>query len=177
MDDLQRFIQTHEPQCEEIVVWGGGQTPLRVVAYRCQTLPPLSLVTSVRGIVLRGDAVLVLRNRDETHLVPGGRCEEGETLTDTLRREILEETGWFTDEYRLLGCLHFHHLAPKPPDFPYLYPDFLHLIYTAMARYHQPAAQLADDYELSAEFMPIAEVLHWDTIALSQRKFLTLALT
>jgi len=94
---LTNFLSRRRPLCEEVTVWGSGQFPLRVVSYFCTELPPLEFITSVRAIVIKDGQVLVLRDTEETHIVPGGRCEPGETLAETLRREILEETGWLTD--------------------------------------------------------------------------------
>lgn len=33
---------------------------------------------------------------------------------DTVRREVLEETGWTMQALHPLGFLHFHHRAPRP---------------------------------------------------------------
>lgn len=176
MTELEAFLQRYEPQDQEITVWGGGQFPLRVTCYFCEELPPLALVTSVRAIVLQGDQVLVLRNQDELHLFPGGRREAGEQLHETLQREILEETGWLIATVGVLGVAHFHHLTPKPPDFPYLHPDFLHLIYLAQAIKLVPEAKLPDDYELESRFMPIAETMRLPFKQSSQIKFLAHAL-
>jgi 8-oxo-dGTP pyrophosphatase MutT (NUDIX family) len=176
MIKIQQFLRQYQPQAEEVTVWG-DKFPLRVISYFCDQLPPLEFVTSVRGIVLRDNEVLVLRNRDETHIVPGGRREAGEQPADTLRREILEETGWLTGDNQLLGVWHFHHLAPKPADFPYLHPDFLQLIYTTKALSHAPEAKQPDDYELEYRFVPIEEVMKLEFRQPSQVKFLKLAVS
>ena len=49
---------------------------------------------SVKGVVLRDGAVVLVRNsRDEWEL-PGGRLEVGERPEDCVVREIAEEVGW-----------------------------------------------------------------------------------
>ena len=96
--------------------------------------------------------------------------------SETLRREILEETGWLTDQYALLGFWHFHHLNPRPPDFLYLHPDFLNLIYTATPIKQMPEAKLDDAHELGNEFMPIEEARKNKFAQPSQLLFLDAAL-
>jgi len=47
----------------------------------------------VKGMVFRGDEVLVLFNPNGGYDLPGGRLEANESFCGGLRREILEETG------------------------------------------------------------------------------------
>lgn len=157
-DDLASFLSRHTPLAQEMTVW--GVSPLRVVSYLLAPAdkpPPQALVTSVRAIVLRGDTVLTLRNRDTTHIVPGGQREGGEMAEATLRREVLEETGWTLDAPALLGFMHFRHLGPKPSGHPYLYPDFVQIVFLAEAAVYLPDALLPDEYELASDFRPVAE--------------------
>jgi 8-oxo-dGTP diphosphatase len=81
----------------------------------------------VSAIVARGGAVLLGRRRGAhgagTFAFPGGKPEPGEHPSDTVRRELLEETGLAAREVRPLawtsdvfadGDLHFvtlHHLV------------------------------------------------------------------
>jgi len=148
--DLARFLATRTPLTEEQAVWGGGESAPRlrfsISAYLDDQRPPPSYVTSVRGLIFRGDLVLVVRNRLVTHIWPGGR------------REVLEETGCRIAMAAQLGFLHFHHLSPKPPSYAYPYPDFMQLVYVAEARAFVSEARHLDDYELEAVFRPVAEV-------------------
>ncbi|HUS14673.1 MAG TPA: NUDIX hydrolase [Chloroflexia bacterium] len=156
--DLAAFLSARIPVAEEDVSWDTGRLRLHVRCYLGADLPPPAYITSVRAIVLRAADVLVMRNPDATHILPGGRREEGETLEATLHREVLEETGWAMSIRARLGVLHFHHLTPRPPEHSYPYPDFLQVVYGAVATQHRPAARLANDYEQAATFRPIAEI-------------------
>ena len=88
----------------------------------------------------------------------GGRREPGETLEETLRREVLEETGWTLRAPTPLGFLHFRHLSPRPPGHPYPHPDFVQVVYRARAGSYDPEARMADDHELGSDFRPLAAV-------------------
>ena len=98
-----------------------------------------------------------MRNRDSTHIFPGGRREGSETLEETLHREMLEETGWAITGVSMLGFMHFHHLSPKPVGHTYPHPDFIQVVYMATATAFIRDTRLADDYELEAAFRPITE--------------------
>ena len=107
--------------------------------------------------------MLVIRDKTgQLYIHPGGRCEKGESALETLRRELLEETGWTLKDTHLLGFMHFHHLGPKPADYPYPYPDFLWPIYIAEAGTYVPEAMQDDDYVLDSKFYTIQETLELD---------------
>lgn len=55
---------------------------------------PGSYQVSVKGVVVRGGRVLLLRNERQEWELPGGRLELGETPPQCVAREIIEETGW-----------------------------------------------------------------------------------
>jgi ADP-ribose pyrophosphatase YjhB (NUDIX family) len=131
---------------------------LRATAYLSSALPPLPLVTSVRAVVLRAGTVLVQQDRDLRHILPGGRREGPETLEETLRREVAEETGWSLGAIHPLGFIHFEHLDPRPAGYAYPHPHFLHRVYAASVGAPVPEAKLDDGYEVGTAFLPIAAV-------------------
>jgi 8-oxo-dGTP pyrophosphatase MutT (NUDIX family) len=101
---------------------------------------------------------MVVRDPVSVHILPGGRREPGETLLQTLEREVLEETGWTIRDARLLGLVHFQHLTPRPAGHRYPYPDFLHVVYVATADRYDAQRREVDGYELESGFQPPAVV-------------------
>jgi ADP-ribose pyrophosphatase YjhB (NUDIX family) len=167
------FLAVYAPQAGEVVRW--GELRFRVASYLGEHLPPLELISSVRAVVLRDDGVLVVRDPEAVHILPGGRREPGETMLETLRREVLEETGWSMDEPALLGVRHFHHLQPEPAGYAHPYPDFFQAVYTAEADGFHPARREADGYELGSGFRPLAAVRRLN-LPPNERLFLRAAL-
>ena len=163
--DLQGFLAGKSPFHETEALWANGTMPLWVRYFLCNEQPPEQFVTSVRCLVLQKDSVLVLKNRDGIHILPGGRREEGETLEQTVRREVTEETGWIVESISLLGFIHLEHLGPKPPGYRFLYPHFLQIVYYAYASKREPDSMLGNDYEEEAIFVPIGEL---DTLGIPE---------
>ena len=76
---LLRLLSELQPATQETAVWGASE--LSVDCYISDRRPPDRLITSVRGIVLRGESVLVVvEAEDHYHVVPGGRREKQESL-------------------------------------------------------------------------------------------------
>jgi 8-oxo-dGTP diphosphatase len=144
--DLAAFLARHEPVTKSEAVWRGGTIRLRIDSFLSREAPPSGYVTSVRSVILRGDDVLTVRNADEWHVLPGGRRQRGETLEETLRREVLEEVGLRIKRPIQLGFMHLHHVTPKPPGYGYPYPDFMWLVYVSDAGAVDDSARVGDDY-------------------------------
>jgi len=49
---------------------------------------------AVRGVVWDGNKLLIIQTNKGDYKFPGGGMESGESYEDTLRREIMEETGY-----------------------------------------------------------------------------------
>jgi len=178
-DPLQSFLAAQVSRCEQMVEW-----PLArfvVNSYLGEQLPPDESITSVRAIVLRQlpsapNAVLVVQDPHSYHIIPGGRREAGETLVQTVIREVLEETGWQVTIGRLLGFLHFQRSGPPAPGFEQASPVFLQLIYVAVAQSYCAEAREKDGYEIDASFVALDQ-LHEYTFSTAERLFLEAALT
>ena len=115
--------------------WYDGAMPLRVSAHLGQCELPELLVSSVRCMVQVDDNIVVCTTPDGADPWPGGRREPGESYWQTARREVYEETGWLirAEGFEMLGWLHFECLCPLPDDHPYPHPDFLQVVYAAVA--------------------------------------------
>jgi 8-oxo-dGTP pyrophosphatase MutT (NUDIX family) len=71
-------------------------------------IEPSSFSVSVKGVVLQGDRVLLLKNERDEWELPGGRIELGETPEDCVVREIAEETGWKVTSGPILDSWMYH---------------------------------------------------------------------
>jgi 8-oxo-dGTP pyrophosphatase MutT (NUDIX family) len=106
---------------EVTATWGDSRLAIRY--YLGDSPPPSSLVTSVRAVLFHEQTVMMAQDGAHTyHVMPGGRREPGETIESTLRRELLEETGWRVASHHPFGFAHFRHLTPRPADYPYPIP-------------------------------------------------------
>ena len=160
---LKAFLQGRSPLVVEQQDWPGGGIELRqsrgTYSLTGSGFPPESLVTSVRALLTRGSQIMVVRDPDGEHILPGGRVDEGEEFLEALVRELLEEIGWSVRGAPvLIGMFHFHIHSPKPEGYSYPYPDFLQLRYTAEAGRFNPEAMEIGGYELDSEFRTGLEV-------------------
>jgi 8-oxo-dGTP pyrophosphatase MutT (NUDIX family) len=157
--------------------WDGVPTPLWRTTYLTAEEPPLAAVTSVRAIVFRGEEVLVVREPGGAYyVVPGGRREPGETIEATLRREVVEETGWSLDAIEPLAVTHYRHSGPCPPGYPYPYPDFAQIIFLAEATSFDPDGRIPDEWVAESGFYPAEEALRLVAPRQSERLLLEAAL-
>jgi len=170
---LGEWLARFEPQVEELITW--NTLRLRVRSYCVSDLPPDEFITSVRAVVCDEKRVLMVRDPESVHILPGGRREPSETLEQTLRREVLEETGWEIANLHMLGIKHFHHLSPKPAGYTYPYPDFLQVIYLATPERYDASSRQTTGYELDAVLAPHSDLeqLH---LSPGERLFLQAAL-
>src|SRR5947209_4505625 len=175
-DSMEDFLQNREAGAEETIAWGNGTIPLHISAYLTGDALPLPFVTSVRALMVRGGCVPVFWDEEGTpQLLPGGRREQGETLRQTLERELLDETGVEQLNPVPFGFLRHHHLGPMPAGHTYPFPDFIRAVYLARAGVERPEARIHDPYVSRVAFLPPTEV---ETLPLrpTDRLFLSAAL-
>lgn len=70
--------------------------------------PPHAFPVSVKGVVLRHERVLLLRNERDEWELPGGKLELGEDPAACLVREIAEEVGWTVTAGPILDVWQYH---------------------------------------------------------------------
>lgn len=84
--------------------WGDGHADWEI--HLSNELPDLPM-TAVGGIYFQDEHVLLTHNHRGWDLT-GGHIEEGESVEETLRREMLEEGGLHVSEFKLLGHYLIH---------------------------------------------------------------------
>ncbi|WP_310601547.1 NUDIX hydrolase [Anaerosporobacter sp.] len=72
--------------------------------------------TAVRGIIKKGDRYLIIHSKYGDYKFPGGGMEKGETLEDTLIREVQEETGYHVIRDTLADGILVHEKRKGDPD-------------------------------------------------------------
>jgi 8-oxo-dGTP diphosphatase len=116
---------------------------------------------SARAVLVRDGALLlqVCRDGDRVfHLLPGGTQEFGEPLDVTVRREVLEETGWPIRVERLLWVSEFIERMHRPVvgDGEHA----LHSIFLCTPESDIPVAlaTVPDAFQVDVRWVPLAEL-------------------
>lgn len=72
--------------------------------------------TAVRGIIRKGDKYLMIHSKYGDHKFPGGGSKAGESLEDTLLREVQEETGCLVRKESIREGLLVHEKRKGDPE-------------------------------------------------------------
>jgi 8-oxo-dGTP pyrophosphatase MutT (NUDIX family) len=93
-------------------------------------MPPSSLITSAFAFVFSVLGVLLV-NEGRDWDIPGGHIEPGEEPEETMRREVLEETGVVVRALGLIGYQHIHLEEQAPAGYRYPAPDSYQVFFLA----------------------------------------------
>jgi 8-oxo-dGTP pyrophosphatase MutT (NUDIX family) len=152
---LEQFLARHASFGSWREEWLG--VPLEFRTFLADELPPRAFVGSVRAIVLRDNKVLLVHS--ETPILSvGGRCEPGETIEQTLLREVAEETGWEVSPVAVIGFTHCRHLDAQRPDWRRPAPDWIDPLFAVVAESHD--ANLVEPNAARCGFVSIDEAEH-----------------
>ncbi len=169
-EGLEAFLARHPSFGGWREEWDG--VPLEFRTCISDELPPRAFVGSVRAIVLRDEEVLLV-HASVPILSVGGRCKAGETIEQTLFREVAEETGWKVSPVGVIGFIHCRHLDEQRPDWGRPAPDFIDPLFAVVVEVFD--AKLMDSTESKCEFVLIDEVERLGVEEIN-RKFLSEAL-
>ena len=149
-------------RCGRPVTRTAGETPRQIGCPRCGYLIYDYPRACAGMLVLKGDAVLLLRRAHAPRIgwldVPGGFMEAGEDIEAAARRELLEETGlrvgrvrnfgFYWDQYWLRGfgrfpTMNFYFLARWSRGTPRAADDAASVEWVPLARLGRPGQRLA----------------------------------
>ena len=140
-----------------------GSTSWGTVTCRFEPLnemPPLNLISNVNLVPFNEDRWLVLRLQTGEWEIPGGTLEPGESYSDAIGRELMEEAGARLITFEPFGAWHCFSTASKPhrPHLPH--PEFYRLVgYGAVEIISNPENPEDGEQVASVDFVPIEEAV------------------
>ena len=123
-------------------------------------MPPLNLISNVNLVPFKEDRWLVLRLQTGEWEIPGGTLEPGESYSDAISRELMEEAGARLITFEPFGAWHCLSTASKPyrPHLPH--PEFYRLVgYGAVEIIGSPENPEGSEQVASVELIPIEEAV------------------
>ena len=123
-------------------------------------IPPLDRISNVNLVPFKGDRWLILRLQTGEWEVPGGTLEPGESYSDAISRELIEEAGARLITFEPLGAWHCFSTAPKPYRSHLPHPEFYRLVgYGAVEITGGPENPEGGEQVASVDFLPIEEAV------------------
>jgi 8-oxo-dGTP diphosphatase len=117
---------------------------------------PGDLTGTVKMVAYTGDKYLAVRS-PSGWWEPGGKPEPGEDYLETIRREMLEETGCRVIDFTLFGAFRCYSLRDAPPEPGLLWPEFYFLWgYGEVIQVAQPQPTPTEEI-LEIGFAPLEE--------------------
>lgn len=147
-------LEQRTPIFDGEVIWPRARLRARTFAGHFD-YPP-ALLSSARAVVFKGPRVVVVReSHGERHIEPGGGIEPGESVEQTVRREVAEECGWSVGALTPLG---FHYLEPltrEPPLSTRRWGPMVHAIFVAEGLSYRRGAKDMTQIEVGSRLTPI----------------------
>ena len=149
-------IQSNFPNLFADTSWGTVTCKFE----RLNEMPPLNLISNVNLVPFKGDRWLVLRLQTGEWEVPGGTLEPGESYSDAISRELIEEAGARLITFEPLGAWRCFSTASKPYRLHLPHPEFYRLVgYGAVEIIGNPENPEGGEQVASVEFIPTEEAV------------------
>lgn len=118
--DRERYLELRRI-AHEMLAACGGTDPARIEALFAMDTGYVTPKVDVRGVVFRGDRILLVRETsDGLWTLPGGWADAGESPSAAVVKEIREESGYETEAVKVLAILDREaHGAPPLPWYVY----------------------------------------------------------
>ena len=116
--DTERYTALRQLAAEMLAA-GSGAEPSATLALLSRDSGYATPKVDVRGAVFRDEKVLLVRERsDGRWSLPGGWADVGESPSESVVREILDESGFQTEAVKLAAVFD-RHKHPHQPAFPF----------------------------------------------------------
>jgi len=148
--DLQRFEVLRE-LASRMIANVSDQPPVKVKGLFDQEVGAATPKVDVRGVVLREDKMLLVRqNWNGLWTLPGGWADVGLTPSEAVAKEVKEEAGYIVEPYRLLGIYDRDKQGYRP------HPDYIYKIFIQ--------CKILDKYALDKLETDASQFFHQDDL-------------
>ncbi|MBM7566125.1 NUDIX domain-containing protein [Paenibacillus sacheonensis] len=123
----------------------------------------MKIRTAARAIIIKNDKLLVLRRtgvQGEFYVLPGGGQEHGESIHESLVREVIEEVSLVVEPEKLLFINEF--IAKRDSLFPDLEPDVHQIDFTFLCKVisdnEAEVGETPDLHQVGIAWIPLNEI-------------------